>query len=203
MPGIDVQISNKDAMLILERNLNKYQKSSIFLFMKGKYMSTIKRDFENSLKCYDQARLNAAHIQKIQFLAVYEIAWLHLRRMDFVKALEFFRMVETESKWYKWLSAYICALLEGCLENFEQANAFVLEANRIFILESKKNHRLDLFTTKRNEYLKENGVKSKDLCEILIVEVLYFWLNFPSCEEIALNKMLNGNIDKIKLLILR
>lgn len=76
--------------------------------------------------------------------------------------------------------------------NFAQANAYVKEAIKIFNNQSKKNSPIELFAVKRNEYLKKNTIKTKEICELLLVEMLYLWVNFPYCDEASLNKMLKG-----------
>lgn len=61
----ELQISNDDTKLILEKNLKRYPKSSLFLYMKGKYNRTIMRDLNVSLESYQEALSHSKHIREV------------------------------------------------------------------------------------------------------------------------------------------
>lgn len=188
----DLQISNEDTKLILEKNLKRYTKSSLFLYMKGKYNRAIVRDLSASLGNYEEALANSNHIREIQLISMYEIGWIHLCQLDYPKALENFEVLQKESRWSKSFSTYICAVLTGAQGKFAPANAYVKEAIKIFNSQPKKNNPIELFAMRRNEYLKKNSIKSKELCELLVIELLYLWVNLPYCDESVLTRMLQG-----------
>lgn len=189
----ELQISNEDTRLILEKNLKKYSKSSLFLYMKGKYHRTIMRDLDAALASYEEAKANSTRIREIQLISMYEIGWIHLSKLDYAKALENFEVLQKESRWSRSFSAYMCAVLAGSLGKYADANNYVKEAIKAFNAQPKKNSPIELFAMRRNEYLKKYPVKSKELCELLCVELLYLWVSFPYCDKETLNKMLQGN----------
>lgn len=90
----DLQISNDDTKLILEKNLKRYPKSSLFLYMKGKYNRSIMRDLNASLDCYQEALSNSAHIREIQLISIYETGWIYLCQLDYSKALKNFQILQ-------------------------------------------------------------------------------------------------------------
>jgi hypothetical protein len=51
----DAVISEEDTRAILEKNLAKYSKSSLFLYLKGKYARSLLNDSQAALACYNQA----------------------------------------------------------------------------------------------------------------------------------------------------
>jgi hypothetical protein len=73
----ETQISNEDTKQILDKNLAKYPKSSLFLYMQGKYNRTILKDLTLSLASYQLAAQNSAHIREIQSISIYEMGWLY------------------------------------------------------------------------------------------------------------------------------
>lgn len=188
----ELQISNDDTRLILEKNLKRYSKSSLFLYMKGKYNRSIVRDASASLASYEEALSNSPHIREIQLISIYEIGWIRLSQLDYAKALENFQVLQKESRWSKSFQTYVCAVLSGCLGKFSEANGYIKEAIKLFNTQAKKNSPIELFAMKRNEYLKKNPIKVKELYELLALELLYLWVHLPFCDEAAYNKMLQS-----------
>lgn len=90
----DLQISNEDTRLLLEKNLKRYPKSSLFLYMKGKYNRSIARDLNASLACYQEALSYSTHIREIQLISMYETGWIHLCQLDYSTALENFEVLQ-------------------------------------------------------------------------------------------------------------
>lgn len=188
----DVLISNDDTKLILEKNLAKYPKSSLFLYLKGKYQRSLLKDLEGSLRTYELAAEYSSHIREIQLVSIYEIGWIHLTNLDYEKALEKFLILHKESKWSRTFSTYICAILCGCMGNYTQANQHVKEALKTLASQTRKSNPIELFALKRNEYLKKNPINSKHLCELLVIELLYLWVCLPFSSEENLNRMLES-----------
>lgn len=189
----DVIISKEDTKQILDKNLAKYPKSSLFLYLKGKYQRSLMLDLDGSLASYELAAEYASHIREIQLVSIYEIGWIHLTNLDYEKALEKFVLLHKESKWSKSFSTYICAILNGCLGNSTQANQLIKEALKIIASQTRKSNPIELFAQKRCEYFKKNAINSKHICELLVIELLYLWVCFPYSGEENLKKMLESN----------
>jgi hypothetical protein len=136
----ETQISNEDTKQILEKNLGKYTKSSIFLYMQGKYNRTILRDLELSLASYQVASQNSAHIREIQSISIYEMGWLYLMDLDYTKAFEQFEVLHKTARWSRSFSTYICAILHGSMKDFAKANQYVKEASKILASNTRKNN---------------------------------------------------------------
>jgi hypothetical protein len=189
----DGLISLDDTKSILDKNLTKYDKSSLFLYFKGKYCRSLLNDSNASLICYEQASENSKHIREIQFISIYEIGWLHLQNLDYENSIKQFEVLHKDSKWSKSFNTYICAILQGCMGNFKLANQLVKDALKTISSQSRKPNPIELFSLKRNEYFKKNSINSKPICELLVIELLYLWSCFPYCEEKNLKKMLESN----------
>jgi tetratricopeptide (TPR) repeat protein len=193
----DVMISDEDTRLILERNLNKYPKSSLFLYLKGKYFRSIQKDLNASLACYEQACEYAKHIKEINLISLYEIGWINLMRLNYASALEQFEKVSKESKWSRCFLVYISAMVSGAAGKCDQANHFIKQALKEIAAQTRKSNPIELFAQKRIEYFKKNQIKSKLLCEFLCVELLYMWVCLPYCEETYLKQMLKSKATYI------
>ncbi len=192
MSEADISISNEDTKLILERNLAKYPKSSLFLYMKGKYHRSILRDMAGSLASYELAANYSSHIKEIQLISIYEIGWLYMQQLNYVKALEYFEILHKNSKWSRSFGTYICAILHGANGNFALANQYSKEAMKILAAQTKKMNPIESFALKRNEYIKKNPIKSKTFAEILVCELLYLWVCYPYMDEKHLKKALES-----------
>ncbi|CAF0703105.1 unnamed protein product [Brachionus calyciflorus] len=185
----DVIISNEDTKLMLDKNLNKYPKSSLFYYLKGKYCRSILKDLNGSLLCYEQAAEYSNHIREIQLISVYEIGWIHLTNLNYAQALEKFLILHKDSKWSKSFSTYICAILSASLGNFSQANQYIKDAVKLIASQTRKLNPIELFAQKRCEFLKKNSFKTKSVGELLVIELLYLWVCLPFTTEENLKKM--------------
>lgn len=192
----DGVINEEDTRLILEKNLAKYTKSSLFLYMKGKYCRTLLNDCAASLACFEQASENSKHIREIQFISIYEIGWLYLQPLEYDKAYKHFEVLHKESRWSKSFNTYICAILQGAMGHYDQANKLIKEAIKTVQAQTRKPNPIEMFSLKRTEYFKKNPIVDKHVCELLIIELMYLWVCFPYCEEKYLRRMLEM-CDKI------
>ncbi len=136
---VETSLSNDDTKLILNKNLAKYSKSFIFLYLKGKYEHTICRNLPLSLSSYQLAANNSGHIKEMQFIAVYEIGWINLINLDYQKANEQFEILHQAVKWNSSFSTYICAILNGSLGDFKKANQYFKDALKIFSSNNRKS----------------------------------------------------------------
>ena len=136
---VETLISNEDTKIILDKNLAKYTKSSLFLYMQGKYNRTVMRDLSASLTSYQEASKNSAHIREIQSISIYEMGWLHLMNLDYAKALEQFEILHQIARWSRSFSTYICAILHGSMQDFTKANQFVKETLKILAANTRKS----------------------------------------------------------------
>lgn len=193
---IDIRISDEDTQLIIEKNLNKYPKSSLFYYFKGKYCRTVLKDIPASLANYEIASKNSEHIREIQFISIYEIGWLHLQNLDYELALLSFDVLARESKWSRSFNGYISGVIAGAMGEFSKANAYMKSSLKIINGQARKKNPIEVFALKRLEYFKKNEVGSKDLCELLCVEMLFLWICFPYTDKEKLEKML-AICDKI------
>lgn len=60
----------------------------------------------------------------------------------------------------------------------------------MFQAQNKKSNPIELYAMRRNEYLKKNTIKTKEICELFLVELLYLWVNLPYCDAKVLERML-------------
>jgi tetratricopeptide (TPR) repeat protein len=187
----ETQISNEDTKQILDKNLAKYPKSSLFLYMQGKYNRTILKDLTLSLASYQLAAQNSAHIREIQSISIYEMGWLYLMDLDYARAFEQFQVLHKTARWSRSFSTYICAILHGTMKDFGQANQFIKEASQILAANTRKNNVIEVFALKRVEYFKKNPIGSQALCELLVIELLYMWVCIVFCKEENLKKMIS------------
>lgn len=188
----DINITNEDTKLVLEKNLAKYPKSSLFHYYQGKYHRML-FDLKSSLASYEIASENSKHIREIQFISIYEMGWIHLMNLNYKKALEYFDILSNESRWSKSFNAYICTIVSGAMGNQSLANTYVKEALKLLSAQTKKKNPVEVFAKQRLDYFKKNPIKSTDLCQLLCVEMLFLWICVPFCEKEYLNKMLESN----------
>jgi hypothetical protein len=100
-----------------------------------------------------------------------------------------FKRLSEESKWSTSFHKYVCALILGSLNRVKEANNYIKEG--LNSLKHKSNP-IELFAVKRLEYFKKNPIKSKDICEFMIVELNFLWVCLPYCDRISLEKMLQS-----------
>ena len=191
----DLIIKDEDTRMILEKNLTKYPRSSLFHYYKGKHMKSLK-NIEGALKCYDEAYENSKHIREIQHISIYEIGWIHMMSLDYKRALDQFDILSKESRWSKSFNSYICAILSGSMGNYPSANAYLKEALKIVANQTRKSNPVEVFAIKRLEFFKKESLAekagSKALCELLVIELLFLWICLPFCQESDLKKMLES-----------
>ena len=189
----DLTINVDDIQSLLKKNQTKYPKSAFFYFYRGQYLRSQKK-LEECLKNQEEAYENAKENPDIQLISVEEMGWLSLINSDYARAFGHFHMIFNRTKWYRPLYAYFCAVIQGCLGDFAQANEFIKESLKLAQASQKKrkNFQIEDFSLKRVEYLKKNPIKSKNICQFLVVELLYLWVCYPSCEEKQLNKFLES-----------
>lgn len=188
---VDIRISDDDTKQIIAKNLAKYPKNSLFYYYNGKYVRMALKDLNSSLENYEIASKNSEHIREIQFIATYEIGWLHLQNLDYEKALQSFDILSKESKWSRSFNGYICAVLSGSLGKSDQANAYIKASLKIIAAQTKKKNPIEIFAVRRLEYFKKNPIKTVELCQLLCVEMLFLWICLPYCTEEKLRKMLD------------
>ncbi len=188
---VDIQISNEDTRLVIEKNLAKYPKSSLFHYYQGKYHRML-FDLKSSMTSFVTASENSKHIREIQFISIYEMGWLNLMDLNYKKALEYFDVLSNESRWSKSFNAYICTILSASMGNYSLANIYVKEALKLLAAQSKKKNPVEVFAKQRLDYFKKNPIKSSELCELLCIEMLFLWICIPFCEKENLNKMLDS-----------
>ena len=226
----DILIKEEDTRAILDKAMAKYPRSSLFLFYKGKYERSVRRDTDAAMLCYSSASLYAKHIREIQFISIYEAGWLNIQYSIFVFVFLFyfcltakrrkinhqyacktllirclryadaivqFEVLAKESRWSRSFSAYICAILMGCVGRLADANAMAKEGLRIVKAQTKKSNPVEVFALKRNEYFKRSPIKSKLVCELLVAELLYLWVCVPFCEEAHLRSLLQSKFTKM------
>ena len=200
---VDIQISNEDSRLVIEKNLAKYPKSSLFHYYQGKYFRML-YDLKSSMTCFETASENSKHIREIQFISIYEMGLVNLMDLNYKKALEFFDILSNESRWSKSFNAYICTILSASMGNYSLANTYVKEALKLLAAQSKKKNPVEFFAKQRLDYFKKNPINSCELCQLLCIEMLFLWICIPFCEKDNLNKMLESkllNCFRLKLLI--
>jgi len=188
---VDIRISDEETLMIIEKNLSKYPKSSLFYYFKGKYCRTVLRDLKASLDNYQIASSNSQHIRDIQFISIYEIGWLHLQNLEFDRALQNFDILSKESKWSKSFNGYISGIIAGAMGKFNEANDYMKSSLKIITSQSRKKNPIELFALKRLEYFKKNLIKSSELCALLCVEMLFLWICLPYTEQDKLQMMLD------------
>jgi tetratricopeptide (TPR) repeat protein len=182
--------TNQDIEQIINKNLQKYPRSSLFLYYKGRYYRSCVRNLDLAHDCFKQAFDFATHARELQLIAVYELGWLHLMNLKYEDALACFKRLSEESKWSTSFHKYVCALLNGCLNRIKEANQCVKDGIGSL---KHKNNPIEQFATKRLEYLKSNPIKSSEICEFMCVELNFLWVCVPYCERTKLEKMLQSN----------
>ena len=186
----DVSIgSNADIEQIINKNLQKYPRSSLFLYYKGRYYRSIIRDLDAAHNCFQQAFECAAQTRELQLIAVYELGWLHLMNLKYEDALNCYKRLSEESKWSTSYHKYVCALLNGCLKKIQEANQYIKEGINAI---KHKNNPIELFAVKRLEYFKKNPIQSSEICEFMCVELVFLWVCIPYCERTKLEKMIQS-----------
>ena len=189
----DVNISEEDTKLVLEKNLAKYPSSFLFNYFQGRYYRTSLRDLDKSLACYKIAHENSKNIIEIRFISIYEIGLIYLMKLEYSKSLENFDILSKESQWSKSINSYICAIISGSMGDLMRANQYIKDAVNQRAAQTKKENPFEIFMMKRVEYFYKNPIDSKDFCDMFYVELLYLWICLPYCQDTHLKNMLAGN----------
>lgn len=185
----DVSVgSNEEVEQILNRCLQKYPRSSLFLFYKGRYYRSL-RDLKKAHECFQQAIDYATQTRELQLIAVYETGWLHLMNLNYEVALGYFKRLSEESKWSRSFHKYVCALLHGAIGNFKDANQAIKDG--LSAVKMKSNP-IEMLAMKRLEYFKKNQIKTNAICEFMCIELNFLWVCIPYCEKNALETMLQS-----------
>ena len=119
--------------------------------------------------------------------------------LNYIQALEYFDILSKESKWSRSFNGYICSIIAGSQGLFAAANQYVKESLKILASQTRKKNPIEVFAVKRLEYFKKNEINSKDLCELLCIELLFLWIRLPYCRQAELQKMLDSNFSSISI----
>lgn len=174
-----------EANSILEKCEITFPESSLFLFFKGRSLR-LQKQLDDALSTYEKALSLCKEHREIQLLCLYELAWVHLMKLNWLKALSCFKRLKEESRWSKSYYAYMCAVCTGILEDVEGATTLF---NQVPQLINHKNNQVEAFVLRRSETFSK-GIISKELCTLLGFEILYLWNAIASCEDHTLDKML-------------
>ena len=187
---IEMYLDRKEINQILEKNLKRNPTSSIFLFLKSKFHELVLKEHNEAMKYVQLAHKYSAQIPEFQTLTWFEMGFLYLMNLDFAKSLECVERFTKDSKWSLSFNVYIKVLLKGCLDSKENLKNVVAEAVNI----SCKRNFIEKFSRNRLNYLNQLDVITKDIYELLLVELLYFWLFIPYCTQQSLKAFLESKI---------
>jgi hypothetical protein len=179
---------------MIEKNLENCAESCLFYYMKAKYYQFLVKDTDKALELYQVTLRNARKAREIESLMFYEMTFLHLTNLDYVKAKENFMPFSEVSHWSRIFNAYVKILINGSLNDFENFNENLIKA----VETPTKRNPIDFYASKRLQYLLKNESEiTKELCEFFIIELLYLWVLIPFCNEDKRNNMIQSKRVKV------
>jgi tetratricopeptide (TPR) repeat protein len=197
-PFFAIDISNppdmSEAKSILKRNIDKYDKSTLFIYFQGR-LERIEKDLPKALATF-LSGLNASNnqsqnttivkVNELDQILVYDLGFCYLMMLNFERALFYFTKLKEESRWSKAFYCYICAVCTAAMNDPKASANFVKDGIKLL---QKRSNPVELFVQKRLDYLKKYP-PSVSSAYILVFEMLYLWILLPSCEVPTLQKML-------------
>ncbi|CAF0945390.1 unnamed protein product [Adineta steineri] len=182
-----------EAKSILKRNIDIYDKSTLFIYFQGrverleKDLSKALSTFLNGLNPPNQSK-NSTLIRSSELdqILIYDLGFCYLMMLHFEHALSCFIRLKEESRWSKAFYHYTCALCTACMNDPKTSANFVKDGIKSL---QKRSNPVELFVQKRLDYLKKNP-PSVSSAHILIFEMLYLWILLPLCDKPTLKQIL-------------
>ncbi len=189
---VEMYLNKKEIDFLLHKNLTRNPKSCFFLFLKAKSDELILRNSVSALEYLELLKNCAGPLQEMKSMAFYEMGFLHLMSLDYDKALGCFEEFGKYSNWSQSLNTYLVVLIGNCKELWPRAK---LESHLKKVLSStNRRNFLEKFARRRLDFLYNETNISKDICEILVVEILYLFLYLPYCSQRNLEKIYESNL---------
>ncbi|UJR35645.1 hypothetical protein I4U23_028395 [Adineta vaga] len=183
-----------EAKTILKRNIDKYDKSTLFIYFQGR-LERLEKDLPKALATFVNG-LNPSNSQsptatttrynELDQILVYDLGFCYMMMLHFEHALTCFTRLKDESRWSKAFYCYTCAICSAAMNNGNASANFVKDGIKLL---QKRSNPVELFVQKRLDYLKKYP-PSVSSAYILVFEMLYLWILLPLCEEPTLRKML-------------
>ncbi|CAF2379540.1 unnamed protein product [Rotaria sp. Silwood2] len=183
-----------EAKVILKRNIDKYDKSTLFIYFQGR-LERIERDLPRALATFlgglnvpNNQLKNATVVRsnELDQILIYDLGFCYLMMLNFEQALYYFTKLKEESRWSKAFYCYVCAICTAAMRDEKTSAAYVKDGIKLL---QKRSNPIELFVQKRLDYLKKSSL-SVSTAHILVFEMLYLWILLPLCEASTLQKVL-------------
>lgn len=199
--GKSVADELKSALKIIEESQLEYSESSLFLFFKGRIESQ-QSNISDSLKSFEQA-YKSSQQEEVKLLCLHEIAWCYLIELNFVYSQLNFHQLGLKSKFSKGFYIYVTFILQGSNGIFNNLIKIRQRIINIMLRSKQKDAQIEKFIIRRLEKLPktiEEITENQNECEkfftknywkFLVYEMLYLWNALSSCNENALNEIID------------
>ncbi|CAF4832586.1 unnamed protein product, partial [Rotaria sp. Silwood1] len=183
-----------EAKAILRRNVDKYDKSTLFIYFQGR-LERIERNLPRALTTFlsglnvPNNQLQSATVirsNELDQILIYDLGFCYLMMLNFEQALYYFTKLKEESRWSKAFYCYVCAICTAAMCDEKTSAAFVKDGIKLI---QKRSNPIELFVQKRLDYLKKSSLPVST-AHILVFEMLYLWILLPLCEASTLRKIL-------------
>ncbi|XP_060521786.1 tetratricopeptide repeat protein 39C-like isoform X2 [Cylas formicarius] len=187
--GTNIQTGVDISSEVLRESREEFASSSLFLFFRGR-VCRLNSDITEALKCFKRANERATQ-REIKILAMHEVGWCHLIRLDYRNAEEVFLYLRCASRWSRGFYAYLAVICLGASDDHDRYGHF--DQLKSCILGSR-GAQLDVFLRRRLACCPRDAQSARKLkgvyWKLLVFEMLYLWNAMASCGARGIDQIL-------------
>ncbi|XP_058822433.1 tetratricopeptide repeat protein 39C-like [Topomyia yanbarensis] len=197
MDGYNLQHEICSAQELIEEASCQFDKSSLFLFFKGR-VERLKSNIKEAIQAYELAYRSSPQ-REIKLLCLHEIGWCRLIQLDYGLAMNNFKDLRRCSQFSKSFYAYLTTICQGAHGYFDELVRWRTEITDLLTRSSQKESQIEKYIFRRCQKipLDETEVKKYDCLywKLLVYEMLFMWNALNSCSEMTLTAII-ADCDK-------
>ncbi|KAK6643361.1 hypothetical protein RUM43_004866 [Polyplax serrata] len=200
LDGSSVQPGVDEADMLINESQAEFSDSALFLYFKGR-VQRLKSNIPLALEAYESA-IDKSNQRELQLLCLHEIGWCYLIQLDWGNAFHCFNQLRSRSKWSKSFYTYLAMVCIGAYGDINYSLRLAAEIPEL-LNESSGGVQIETFIRRRMKKFPlgdtkdrsnddEKIVVEKLSCELLILELLYFWNALLSCNVLDLDRIIEN-----------
>ncbi|XP_058445774.1 tetratricopeptide repeat protein 39C-like isoform X2 [Malaya genurostris] len=192
MDGSNLQHEICSAQELIEEASDQFEKSSLFLFFKGR-VARLKSDITEAIQSYEMAYRSSPQ-REIKLLCLHEIGWCRLIQLEYGSAMNNFKDLRRCSQFSKSFYAYLTTICQGAHGYFDELIKWRTEISGLLSRSSQKESQIEKYIFRRCHKIPtaESETKKYD-CQywkLLVYEMLFMWNALNSCTRVTLTTII-------------
>ncbi|GLV44942.1 hypothetical protein CBL_14486 [Carabus blaptoides fortunei] len=181
LDGTNIKAGLEAANLLMQESQSEYEQSALFLFFHGR-IYRLDSNIPKALEAFQGAADNSPQ-REMKLLALHEVGWCHLVKLDFEEAQKVFLHLRQGSRWSRSFYAFLTIVCGASCNRKDILT--ITELKRLYQTSNTRATQLDIFLQRRlrvfpdtTEALQKTTVL---YWKFFIYELIFLWNALPSC----------------------